>query len=348
MLIYVAPVSGGAFPHQLEMIMWLCKLQYKPDVVLASSGGNVASYVAMAGDWTCAGIEKMIDNLYSNYFFKSWFPTYISYLPSVLKGYFMGSIYDINPKFFSLFDYWFPGNKITTTETWTGTYNKSRGQSHMFCNMSKQFAILKDDNLRGDLLNFQPYTYLGGDVATLAKVCLASAAVPLIFPSQEIGCDVHVDGGNTFSSPLTPMQDSVREAIGDGSVHIIYLSSYNIQTVSPTVCDANSKVKTMYRQGASALTDLLKSLSLQDRKCGIELIRYGNQPIFYHEQIVNESEFQKVCLDLHSKFRSLVEIYPMVDTNISIMHFSPDDIRNVIVSNSGKFGMRYWYVDKQN
>ena len=85
MNILVLPVSGGGFVSQLAIIQHLCTIDYKPDITLASSGGNVSAYISMAASWKWAAIERISRDLSQDLFVKPWNDIMIL---SIITGYF--------------------------------------------------------------------------------------------------------------------------------------------------------------------------------------------------------------------------------------------------------------------
>lgn len=367
--VFVLPVSGGHFPHQLAAIEWLADAGTAPDLALGSSGGNIAAYLAAAGGWSPTGMHAVIDQMYSGLFVKSWWPPYLAYMPSVIKGYFKGSVYDTNPEFLRVFASLFGGAAgdaaLERTEIWSGTFNISLSATHLFCNRTAADAALRPDAMAQSLLNVEQYTYVGPDRETLARVCIASAAIPAVFPPQEILGQRHVDGGTSFTSPLSPMQASLRAHLGDGSFHITYLSSYNVQdTMTYKVCyDASLKTMlrrepedvsydteavdcapgSIYTQGFDAVREVMKSQALQDRKAGVDLLG-APADVQYTERIVTHDEFVAFERARAAYKRSFVETYPLSTDHIAISAFTPADIRRVMAASQHALGLRCWYV----
>ncbi len=357
MNLYVMPISGSYFPHQLAMLEWLAEAgAAPPSLVLGSSGGNIAAYVGMAGSWAKQGMRVLYTELYARDVWQSWWPVYLP-LPSILKGYFKGSMYRMNPKFKSVYRRWFPTpESAMQTEIWTGTFNKTRGMSHIFCNRDQASSQLQPLRVTQAVhmnrnLNTQDVTYMAGDLDRIYTVSLASAAVPAVFPSQVIDMEDHNDGGSSFSSPLTPLQDVVRQFLkGFESYHITYLSSYNILTSPESVCQLDDKMRwdtSIYHQGMDAMYEVLKSLQIQDRKCAIELTCLGRPHAIchYEELTVDSVDALRALQERRSTYeRTLLELYPLSGQSVPLVSFRPYDIITLIDDTAG-FGCRLWYFD---
>ena len=364
MQLYVLPISGGYFPHQLAVLEWLSNSSTKPDIALGSSGGNVSSYVSMAGNWDPLVIrKKIISRMSSKIFIKSWWPSYLFYLPSMLKGYFKGSMYNINPDFFKFFKSIYNPSNIKITELWSGTFQQDCSMTQLFCNLSNQEAQVKhSEKSNGELLNYLPFIYCDGDISNLSKVCFASASIPVVLPSVKINDNNYTDGGNSFASPLTPMKESLQATIGNQKLDLTYITPYNIQSAGTQFCHTvvdsgnvdgmnlgstytQSNYGSMYSQGKYALNALLKSLYLQDRMSGLELVQSGYQDktTLYEEKIVSFDEFKAIEERRKSYQRTLLEVYPLMDSHISIVKFGPNDILD-IMDQTSQVGIRFWYI----
>jgi len=351
MRVYVLPVSGGYFPLQIAELLWMDSPP--PSLVLGSSGGNIAAYLATAGVWTREGIQQVMTNMYSGLFIKSWWPAYLPYLPSVLKGYFKGSAYNSNDEFVTLFKRLFDTPEAATTlaatELWSGTYNTTAGATQLFCSTAQASALLQPNPSLNQLYNVVPPVYASGDLPTLAKVCFASAAVPAVFPAQSINDALYIDGGTSYSSPLTPLRSELSKAITGRDVHITYFSPYDMQASSFNVCyepvlktSATQECApgTMYNQGVDAFSEIFKSMMLQDRMAGVSLIG-DPETLAYTEEVMDYDQFQAFQAKRAAYTRSFVEVYPLSKDHISIVSFGPEDIQKVIASVTS-VGVRSW------
>lgn len=348
--VYVLPVSGGYFPLQVAALQWMNGV--RPAVVMGSSGGNIAAYLSAAGGWSPTGTLPLMDYMYSGLFIKSWWPFYLGYLPSVLRGYFKGSVYAANPKFLEIFTELLtqPEAKasLDATELWTGTYNTTANLTQLFCNKAEGTSLLRPEPALAPLLNMGAPVYAAGDVELIGKACFASAAVPAVFPAQIIGDSAYVDGGTSYSSPLTCLQSEVRTAMGS-SFHMTYFSPYNLEAPTFKVCHENlfsphqppnCKPSTIVNNGLDASTQVLKSLMLQDRHNGINLVGPAHQ-LTYTESVLDYAQFQAFQAERAGWDRSFVEVYPMSQDNLFLLSFTPEDVRRVIASVT-QVGVRCW------
>ena len=219
MRIYVCPVSGGAFPIQLGLLSECGLIGNRPDIVMGSSGGNVASYIGLAANWQADAIPSMALKINSSMFVQSWWPTGLRFLPSWWIGYWKGSVYASGTGSLDLFKTSFTDTSIINTEVWTGTMNRETGKGQLFCNRSEKDSQIKrkEDDLLSSfrMRDCMPLTYLDGNIGSIASITMASAAIPVLVPEQQVLGARYVDGGTLFSSPLTALQDRILDLAFD-------------------------------------------------------------------------------------------------------------------------------------
>lgn len=357
--IIVSPISGGYFPHQLSALMWISDAHQKPELVLASSGGNVASYFVQGAQWSSDKITEYASAFSSKSLVDSWFPDYLSFIPSGVAGIMHGSLYRIGRNFQPFFDAVYRDKaKLTSTEIWTGTVNFSRNCIELFCNKQAKNSFLDPGSLVFSEYNKARITYVGQNAKLLADICFASAAVPTIFPQVVINKEFYVDGGTGVSSPLTPLYSTLENKYKN-DLHIIYLSSQNLVSnpdeIQGPVCDINSAAcaDTLYQQssivttGTQSLKFMINNLSNQDKENGIKLAMSGVDPakVVYVKKTYNKEEFiDLVSVDRYKYRRSFIEVYPLGGESIDFTNFKGEEIFNILSINHQRgFGVRYWH-----
>lgn len=348
MQILVAPVSGGAFPVQLGFMIELSKLRRLReslpfyDSILASSGGNVASYIALAGDFTVEGIESICHKLHPDLFLSSWWPRpFSSILPSWVIGYYEGSIFNRGCGIEKIFEEIFTPASIGRIEVWTGTLNRSTGKAELFTNLEPGESKLSLDYFSPDKLNSMPLTYLARDRKMLARVAYASAAIPVLVPSVEINSTKYADGGTCFSSPLTPLQDCITwssQSEGGKYLHVDYLNSYDLESSSKP-----ATYKNLLENGSITLAEIIKSLCVQDRLSGIELLRAG--PIKFDGGPCDDDILASIMIRRRKYQQSFLELYPSKEIEINLERFTAQDIINAINESRKCMMYRLWYVE---
>jgi predicted acylesterase/phospholipase RssA len=232
----VLPVSGGGFPAQLGLIQALLDGGYSPPhLVLASSGGNVAAYVAAMAGWNVNAISRVSKSLTQDLFIRNWIPFPLHHL----FGFFQGSLYRHGNGADSLLSTYSTQSSIQRTEIWTGCYNSLRKKAHFFCNRSADSTLLDHSYVDEDLMQCLPPTYLDGDMARISTVGMASASIPTIVPPVMIDGEPYVDGGLLYASPLTALQDALLEASDrqyGGRLHLTYVNSFDLQDTATAYC----------------------------------------------------------------------------------------------------------------
>jgi len=220
--VYVLPVSGGWFPMQLMLLgqVYQARLlnaggrfksteEYTPDICCAASGGNIATYIAMAGDWSDAGISRVSSNIHSEMFCRNWWPSYMTFLPTWILGIFAGALFRTGYGANMLLDKIFTPSTIQKTEIWTGTFNQSTRTCELFCNKKPGETYVWPLTYNRFLYRSMPLNFLRGNMMEIGKAIMASASIPFIFNSQTIGNHEYADGGIMYASPLTPLQDEI-------------------------------------------------------------------------------------------------------------------------------------------
>ena len=220
--VYVLPVSGGWFPMQLMLLgqVYQARLlnaggrfksaqEYTPDICCAASGGNIATYIAMAGDWSDAGISRVSSNIHSEMFCRNWWPGYMTFLPTWVLGIFAGALFRTGYGANMLLDKIFTPSTIQKTEIWTGTFNQSTRTCELFCNKKPGETYVWPLTYNRFLYRSMPLNFLRGNMMEIGKAIMASASIPFIFNSQTIGNHEYADGGIMYASPLTPLQDEI-------------------------------------------------------------------------------------------------------------------------------------------
>jgi len=233
--VFALPVSGGGFVAQvgllseLYMAKWVAngrRLQgsksYQPDLVLGSSGGNVAAYIAMAGDWCPEGMLRMAAKMETKMFIQSWFPDFMSFIPTWLIGATKGSIYREGYGAKDLFKNIFSCESIQKTEVWIGAYDLNYRRAQFFCNLQQARSMISADYINESTYFYGtlPVRYLDGDPERIAKACMASASIPLLVSKQSLDGNGYADGGIMYASPLTVFRDEVyRLVMGNNPYH---------------------------------------------------------------------------------------------------------------------------------
>lgn len=337
MYVLILPVSGGGFVSQLAILQHLCEVNFIPDVTMASSGGNVAAYVASAAQWKWAGIERIGSELNHNLFVRPW----SSIGPvSYAMGYFNGNIYDRGTGANDFICKYFDEKSVTKDEIWTGTFNKNKKRARLFCNRNKEEAILDIAHVDHDLTRSMESCFACGDLKLIAEASIASASIPGVVPSQKIHDEDYIDGGVARASPLRIMQEPILKYVATKQcpLHLIYV---NCMDLSYTEQQSARNILDTWKQAAS---DLMTFQNAIDRQSAYDLLRC-------HPGSVNKKEFD--CnfdnlvrlqqIQMKTNY-TLVEFYPTDDYDINITNFSGADVVNNIRRAYPNCKCRLWWL----
>lgn len=337
MRILVCPVSGGGFTTQLAILQHLCESQFIPDLTLASSGGNVAAYIAAAANWKWPTIERIARGLSQDFFIQPW--NNITSI-SMIMGYFNGAVYDKGIGVRGFLSKYFTSESIVKNEIWTGTYNKNRQKASLFCNRSVKDSMLDVSCIDHDLTQSMEPIFANGNLDLIAEASIASASIPAIVPAQRIKGEDYIDGGIAGASPLSIMQEPILKYIKDknASLHIVYVNSVDLS--SPNSKPGHNVLDT-WRQ---ATKNLIRSQTVIDRISGYELLRCHPGTMHKEEFICTYDNLERV-----KKVQSLVnytmlEIYPTDNFDIEITKFTGEDIINAIHTAYKNCRCRLWWL----
>lgn len=342
MKIYVLPVSGGGFAVQLgllkaiyEATLMKSRVGITPDLVLGSSGGNVASYLSMIGNWSSYAIMKNSKSINSNLFVESWTPPFF---PTAIAYPLTNSIYRNGDGISQFFEQVYTKKSIVKTELWTGTYNTVSQKSAFFCNKHIDNAIIKDLGKNTHIYDDEPVVYMNGDISMISKVSHASASIPIITPGVMIKDELHVDGGAGYASPLIPMSsklDTLIRTKGTSElIQIHYFGSYNM--LGEFSDDIYSKSVGLVIHGTL----------LADRAYCLSFFRqYGNvceEPEVYED--VDSKKLSIIMEDIKLKSYVLM-LSPKNSPSLNLTHFVGSEVIDIIGKVEKDFTARVWTMN---
>lgn len=337
MHILILPVSGGGFVSQLAILEHLCEIGFIPDLTLASSGGNVAAYVAAAANWKWSGIERIAKELSQTLFARPW-TSVISV--SMIIGYFQGNVYNKGDGVNDFLSRYFTPTTIIKYEIWTGTYNKSRQKARLFCNRSKEDSIMNTSYIDFNLTQSMEPVFTNGDIGIISQESIASASIPALVPSQEIMGEHYIDGGVAGASPLTIMQEPILKYVEQKSdtLHLFYINSIDLDC--PNINPSRNVLDT-WKQAAK---DIIRSQMVIDRLVGYNLIKSYPGTINTEECICDYNNLLRIK-EIQTKVKySILEIYPTVKLEVELTKFNGDDIMEAIRFIYKNCRCRFWWI----
>jgi predicted acylesterase/phospholipase RssA len=337
MRVLVLPVSGGGFPGQLAIIQHLCESHLIPDITLASSGGNVAAYVAAAADWKWAAIERIGHELNKDLFAKPWnsFATV-----SFVVGYFEGNVYNKGNGVKAFLTEHFNAETITKYEIWTGTYNRAQQRGAIFCNRSQAESVVCTDCIDYDLTQSNPPVYADGNFDIISSAGVASASIPALVPPEMIEGEPHIDGGIAGASPLAIMQEPILQhtRTNDEPLHIIYVNSVDLAKVN---IKPSRNVIDTWRQ---ATKDLVRSQTGLDRMAAYNLFRCHPGTLHKDEFACTYDNMERVkTIESQVKY-SMLELYPTETMDVDLASFTGPDVVATMKKLYNKCACRLWWL----
>lgn len=339
MFVLVLPVSGGGFASQLAILQHLCETQFVPDITLASSGGNVAAYVAAAANWKWPGIERIARELNTNLFVSPW--NSIAGL-SFAIGYFQGNLFNKGTGVPSFIKRHFTSESIVKHEIWTGTYNKDRQQARLFCNRSAKKTILNMSAIDHELTQSMLPVFADGDLDLIAAAGVASASIPAVVPAEIIFGEHYVDGGVAGASPLTIMQEPILAR--GGSLHLIYVNSLDLAKAEDE--DRHKKTVNVFDTLKQTTNDFVRAQTVNDRLAAYQLLRCHSGTMNKDEFVCNHENLKRVK-KIQGKVRySLLEIYPVENFDVDLVKFNGDNVAHGIRQSYPKCRCRLWWISE--
>ncbi len=335
MYIFILPVSGGRFPSQLGILKVCFEAQLFPDLVLASSGGNAAAYIAAAGNWSSCGIDKVIKTLKPNMLAKKWHS--MPFMASMLS-FFKGTVYSKGEGADQFFDYHFSPAKITSVEIWTGMYNQAAHRTVLFCNRSEEASILATCSHHQYL---SPRIYGGGNVQKAAASAVATASIPLVIPSGNMDGAVYVDGGVSAASPLIFLMADITEITTDKheKLHFVYVNSLDTDTLPAKQYD------TIIENGVAILDEFVIAQYVNDRNIALAMIRTCGRKLAWKQFPLTVANLGKVkrFTEQADVTASLLELYPLSVQTINIDWFVASEIETAIANGYIHSECRFWW-----
>lgn len=380
LVVYVLPVSGGGFPTQIGLLAeygearqilqrYRRKISRKkdPDLVLASSGGNVAAYLGLAADWEGRSLLRIASRLYTEMFIQSWFPSpFCQYIPTWMAGIFYGSFYRQGVGSEKFFHTYFNRASVSRTEIWTGTYDHYQQRAQFFCNKCEGQTLISNrgfDEVR-QFYSCLPLRFLGADLSAISRVSMASASIPLLVSRQHFDGTCYVDGGAMYSSPLTVFVSEIARLCcpsspprGEGEEKKLWLSRGSLEvTPRSSECEGR-RLRLIYfcsyemdvpRSNGSSITQDLRQILhaniVQDRAAAVDLLRQLCGEVSRLDYPRVETKLLVEILDfLEEQEHYVLILYPHGQERIELSQFSGEQICDLARKTRQAYGAIVWY-----
>lgn len=385
--VYVLPISGGAIVNHLALLQEVYEARikmnngqktgyfsYSPNLVLGSSGGNIAAFIGLLSDWESHSIDRNVDIIDSSLFLKEWVPKEFSLIPSIPFALINGTLYrqGIGANYY--FNELFTTESIQRTEIWSGTYDSKHHKAQFFCNKSQSDSYISQPffNEEQQLYAAMPLKFVGGNIDKSADICVASGTIPTVVPSKVIDGIPYDDGGVMYPSPLSVFHKEIHRIItGEERVAISRSYKKEINTEENYEFVYTDDKTTIYKQKnlrlfyfypyqpnellsegntektgiRSYIDSILKVGMLQDRNSGIELLNKLCDNNVETESILRmdtEILVRKLRF-LATKKHYVICLYPHGNPSINIKHLNGDVIRNSMKNIKKAYGCQMWY-----
>lgn len=336
--IVVAPISGGYFPCQVSILMRLCKAGYAPDIMFGSSGGNIALFITEAGKWTYDKVLEVCRDLNSDMFCRSYFC--VSFI-SLMIGYLNGAFYKKGKGVEAFMNKYFTDSSIQEREMWTGTYNCAKRKAQLFCNVSASKSILCKDVDMDNISVTLPPIYANGNISVISNYSIASASVPSVVPSVNIGNCQYRDGGVSSASPISMLS----EHLGCyNNINILYISSFNVDATEFQI-----DTGTALRVGLNTVQEILRYQVIADRSSALSMIIVDKDKLLnYVEFTYDDVNLKKVLSYYHCINSSVLEIYPIDAHTVDITSFCGVDVEGIINRIYDRCRCRLWWTSNDD
>lgn len=335
--IFVLPISGGGFVSQLAISQHLCEAEIIPEMMVASSGGNVVAYIIAAANCKWAAIERISRQLSQNLFSHPW--SGISSLSWII-GWFKGNFNNCGDGVQGFLNDHFDAKSIMKYEIWTGTYNRNRRKARLFCNRGLKNSIIDVSCIDSDLTQSMDTVFTNGNIDLLGKAAIASASIPTMVPAQKIMGEDYIDGGVAGASPLNILEEAILKFIKDKdeSLHLIYINSLDLS--NPNIPATRTVLDTMKQ----ATDDLVRAQNIIDRTSARGLLRCL-PGVLHKDHFVCNYENLKRVKEIQAKIKySMLEIYPTTRFEINVTNFTGEEVVDMVHRAYKNCRCRLWWL----
>lgn len=299
----VLPVSGQGLWNQTGIVLELIKhFQYKPKTILGASGGAIVASMAISCDWSEPSWLNLLDNIVSGGPVKK-------YPFGVLQSFFEPSLYRRSLSFYDLIDHITSPNvipKYRNTELVIATYDQVHEHTVLLstATIPAQNSRVKMIGVHDEVISISEN--LGTNLKN-ALLCTSSAQlifspVKTSFPTVK---STFVDGGVSFSSPLSPYL-----IIHPELTDVLYITPLNI----------DSKFDTVPGKFLTNTNNYLNSVSLADyhQDRGYYLLRISNLNLDTLTVSEGDASTLSQALETSAGFPRLVELFVPVSSYPSL------------------------------
>lgn len=322
MLVFIAPISGGFFVNQVElMCQFLETTGEKPDIGMSTSGGNFAMYLALLSEWDHRNIREKIMKLDDSFIVREWSKNPL--IPREVWGFIYGSMYDRGKG--DPFTYDPAYDLAAATEVWTTAFNRTQNLTAYFTNKAIGKTHL---TFTTPYVPSLPLRFVNGNYTQLKDIALASAAVPGVQREMIIDGESYYDGGMQYASPFMAFQDNLRDLSQTQPMHIVYFHCVNL--ARPT---AKSTKEGILADAHWAVSQLTSGHIAGDIAAVITFLRSvpGFTALQTREWTTGSRDAILATRSIRATSRATVtELYPLHNRSIDYTSFTALDVESVM------------------
>lgn len=340
MIVLVAPISGGFFVNQVELISLFLESGDKPDICMSTSGGNMATYMGLLSKWDPAVLRKNALRMNDTFIVRHWGSQKWNIIPKEVWGVLYGSLYDHGEG--DPFPPLDPGRNLANeTEIWTTAFNRTQNRTAYFTNRAVGTTKMTYTTSYIRCLSLQ---FVNGDYPKLRNITMASAAVPGVIREVIIDGEYYVDGGMHLASPFLAFQENLRDYARTQQMHIVYVNCMNLDNAA-TAPRSNS-ILSDAQWAVGQLTyghlcsDLSAVISFICSAPGFDSTQHRIVTEHFtgtRENLLHVAERRK---NYHC---TVTEMYPTHNRSIDYTSFTPSDTESIMSLCRQYFGIKFHY-----
>ena len=240
-----------------------------------------------------------------------------------------------------------PSDYYRNNELIINAYNTTLGQTEIFSTVSSSKSQLKNKSGPLLLLGVACQVDFLGDLpdpeykCRLLQVLMATSSVPIIFTPVSIDNNRYVDGGVSFSSPLTAISCLMN------FTDVLYINPSDIDVTTPV------SYGDVITNAVGFVSQIARSNALQDRYMYLQVICCGafNRLLVESGEVdisvpVTVTKFNEKLVATANASR-MVEIFPATQTSSGSMseNQSKQEYISQIVDNLNRFKYRIFFVE---
>jgi hypothetical protein len=333
MHVLILPISGRKFVRQLSCLKILLKSDYKADIMLSTSGGNICAYLLELSNWNYEKLVKNVGNITSQMLCKPWCSFSIF---NYIFGLYKGSLYQEGDGFKEFFKEMYSIHPCKT-EIWTGTFHTQTCKERLFCNLSENKTLIKP-KIDKILSNSIKPIYANNNPDIISDYILASASVPIITNMKSVGDHKYLDGGLGGASPFTSLRDTIVKNIEESNenLHITYVNCMDLDKKNQY--DTNEGILEKWISVTDYLTKKLISLD-REKCCSVIDIKHRK-----FISIDGNTEKLKELMKIRKYMsKSILELVPIADFEINYTNFKEGDIADFLTKEFDNIKINFWW-----